>query len=296
MAIIMSSFAIDIGTLAQDARRVQLVADMVALDAVRALPANPTAAAQASAVRNGFPYTDGEHTLLVEWGPTTARPVHDAPGQPDLGHRGAGDGVVAAPPALPLRLPDQPQNVSRKAVSTIQPRAGFTIGSSLVTLDTASVGAVELPHRPVHRRVGDQPVAWPAGRAWPPGSVGHHGPADPAGHHGLQRRDGQRAAERQHDPRPALPGHRQRPHPRRRHGQRQRVQHPAPGSHVVGPDEPGRADPGGPGLRHRRPGQLAQPVPAGHRLGPADQRDQHPVDRRTSRRHRARACSAPASA
>ncbi|MEA2900479.1 MAG: hypothetical protein QOH36_366 [Actinomycetota bacterium] len=136
MAVIMSSFAIDLGTLAQDARRVQLVADMVALDAMRALPANPTATAQASAVRNGFPYTDGEHTLLVEWGPTRLGPFTSLPA-----NLASATAVRVTASTLHHQLfpfvSQTPQNVSRKAVGNIQPRAGFTIGSSLVTIDTA---------------------------------------------------------------------------------------------------------------------------------------------------------------
>ena len=136
IAVIMSSFAIDIGTLAQDARRVQLVADMVALDAMRALPANPTAAAQASAVRNAFPYTDGEHTLLVEWGPTRLGPFTTLPA-----NLASATAVRVTASTLHRQLfpfvSQTPQTVTRKAVSNIQPRAGFTIGSSLVTIDTA---------------------------------------------------------------------------------------------------------------------------------------------------------------
>jgi uncharacterized membrane protein len=136
MAVIMASLAIDTGTLAQDARRNQLVADMVALDAMRALPTNPTATAQASAVRNGFPYTDGQHTLTVEWGPTAIGPFTSLPA-----NLPTATAVRVTASSLHHQLfpfvSQTPQNVSRKAVSNIQPRAGFAIGSSLVTIDTA---------------------------------------------------------------------------------------------------------------------------------------------------------------
>ena len=136
ISMIMASLAIDLGTLGQDARRVQLVADMVALDAMRALPANPTATAQASAVRNGFPYTDGQHTLTVEWGPSALGPFTSLPA-----NLAAATAVRVTASSVHHQLfpfvSQTPQTVSRKAVGNIQPRAGFTIGSSLVTLNTS---------------------------------------------------------------------------------------------------------------------------------------------------------------
>ena len=55
VAMIAAGLAVDIGRLASFARTDQKVADLAALDAVRVLPTNPTAAAAASAARNGFP-------------------------------------------------------------------------------------------------------------------------------------------------------------------------------------------------------------------------------------------------
>ena len=171
IAVIMSSFAIDIGTLAQDARRVQLVADMVALDAMRALPPTrrprPRPAPCATTSRTPTASTpsswSGDRRRL---GPFTTLPANLA----------SATAVRVTASSLHHQLfpfvSQTPQNVSRKAVSNIQPRAGFTIGSSLVTIDTTRSNPVELPHRPVHPRVGDQPRPWPVGRAWPPGTVG----------------------------------------------------------------------------------------------------------------------------
>ncbi|MEA2828347.1 MAG: hypothetical protein QOG43_2786 [Actinomycetota bacterium] len=160
MAVIMASFAIDLGTLAQDVRRVQLVADMVALDAVRALPSNPTAMAQASAVRNGFPYTDGQHALAVEWASTALGPFTSLPAN-------LGSATVVRVTASSVHrnlfpfVSSQPQTVSRAALSRIQPRAGFTIGSSLVTLNTSSSTLLNsLMGQAVHGTVNLSLVSW----------------------------------------------------------------------------------------------------------------------------------------
>ncbi|MDQ4089729.1 MAG: hypothetical protein M3163_05445, partial [Actinomycetota bacterium] len=67
LAMIASALAVDLGFLAQEARTDQKVADLAALDAVRALPGDPTGAARASASRNGFDHLAPGHGLLVEW-------------------------------------------------------------------------------------------------------------------------------------------------------------------------------------------------------------------------------------
>lgn len=74
VAMIAAALAVDLGFLAHEVRVDQKVADMAALDAVRVLPADPTAAAQASATRNGFPYASPGYSLLVEWASDPAGP------------------------------------------------------------------------------------------------------------------------------------------------------------------------------------------------------------------------------
>lgn len=66
LAMIAGGLAIDLGFLAQAAREAQKVADLAALDASRVLPADPTAAAEASALRNGFPTGPGYSVTAVE--------------------------------------------------------------------------------------------------------------------------------------------------------------------------------------------------------------------------------------
>ena len=71
VAMIAAGLAVDLGSLAQEARQDQKVADLAALDGVRSLPADPTAAAVASAVRNGYECPDTDPSdgcgLTVQW-------------------------------------------------------------------------------------------------------------------------------------------------------------------------------------------------------------------------------------
>ena len=66
VALIAGGLAIDLGFLAQEAREAQKVADLAALDASWVLPADPNAAAQDSALRNGFPTDPGYSVTAVE--------------------------------------------------------------------------------------------------------------------------------------------------------------------------------------------------------------------------------------
>ncbi|MDQ4132513.1 MAG: hypothetical protein M3179_04730 [Actinomycetota bacterium] len=66
MAMIAAALAIDLGFLAQEARRNQKVADLAALDAARVSPADYTVAALASASRNKFPTDPGYSLTAVE--------------------------------------------------------------------------------------------------------------------------------------------------------------------------------------------------------------------------------------
>ena len=74
LAMIAASLAVDLGTLAHEARQDQKVADLAALDAVRSLDdpsPDPVAAAVASAVRNEFECPDTDLSddcgLTVQW-------------------------------------------------------------------------------------------------------------------------------------------------------------------------------------------------------------------------------------
>jgi uncharacterized membrane protein len=159
LALIASSLAIDLGTVAQEARRDQSVADMAALDAARVLPTNPTTAARASAVRNHFPYTASGYSLVVEWAPTISGPFTTV--------------VASLPSATAVRVKASshrpnffpgvsgPHAVTRSSISVVRPTAGFSIGSSLVNLNTSSSVLLNaLIGQAIHGTVGLSLVSW----------------------------------------------------------------------------------------------------------------------------------------
>ena len=135
MAMIMAGMAVDIGMIAQRARTDQKVADLVAMDAVRVLPTDPTAAAQASATRNNFAYGSTGYTLTVEWGPSKTGPW--STNTSALASAAAVRITAASPSKAAFPFLSGPSTVTRKAVATKQALAGFMIGSSLVTFDTS---------------------------------------------------------------------------------------------------------------------------------------------------------------
>lgn len=136
LALIAGSLSIDIGFLAQDARQDQKVADLASMDAVRVLPTDPTAAAQASATRNGFPYTAAGYSLVVEWGPSTTGPFTTVVAN----LAGATAVRVTATSTHTNSLPfvGAGRAVTRKAVAKLQTFAGFSLGSSLVNISSSS--------------------------------------------------------------------------------------------------------------------------------------------------------------
>jgi uncharacterized membrane protein len=71
VAMIAGGLAVDLGTLSVETRTDQQIADLAALDGVRALPNNPTSAVQASATRNKFPYTSPGYQLTPMWNDVT---------------------------------------------------------------------------------------------------------------------------------------------------------------------------------------------------------------------------------
>ncbi len=134
MALIMGGFAVELGFIAQEARRNQKVADMAALDSVRMLPNDPTAAAIASAARNSFADTS---RILTQWGPSKTGPWSSSPA--DLAT--AKDVRVTITSVHKNQLPflSDGQNVVRRAVAEKQDIAGFTLGSSLANFNSSKV-------------------------------------------------------------------------------------------------------------------------------------------------------------
>lgn len=128
LAMVATALAVDTGRVGQERRRDQKVADLAALDAVRNT-ANAQALAVASAARNGFT-VDAAHTLVAEVGSVNASNVFSP---------GLGTSAVRVTVASPFENAFQPgeRTVTARAVATQQAVAGFSLGSSLVTLDTS---------------------------------------------------------------------------------------------------------------------------------------------------------------
>ena len=135
LAVITSALAIDLGFLANEIRVDQKVADLAALDAVRSLPADPTAAAQATADRNEFPYTDPGYGLLVQWGPSKSGPWSTSAA--DLAVATAVRVTATSPHTDFFPFVAGAKSKSRSAVASLSDKAQFSIGSNLATLDTS---------------------------------------------------------------------------------------------------------------------------------------------------------------
>jgi len=159
LAVIASSLAIDLGTIAQTARNDQKVADMAALDSARVLPANPTSTAQASATRNHFPYAAAGYSLLVEWGPTTSGPFTSVVA--NLPTATAVRVTASSPHTNLLPFTRGPSTVSRKSIGVVKAIAGFTIGSSLVNFNSSESTLLNpLIGQALHGSVNLSLVSW----------------------------------------------------------------------------------------------------------------------------------------
>ena len=130
IAMVASALAIDIGSLAQDAREDQKVADLAALDAIRGVPANYQTLALASAARNAFPTTAGFSVTAVE-GTKTGNNCQSVPGV------GSACVTVTSPYTNKFPFVSGRSSVTRAAMASKTAFGGYTIGSSLVTFDTA---------------------------------------------------------------------------------------------------------------------------------------------------------------
>jgi uncharacterized membrane protein len=131
IALIASALAIDIGRLAQSAREDQKLADMAALDAVRGLPADYQSLAEASALRNGFPLGTAGYSIRAAEGVkvngTTCQDVAGA---------GSACVTVTSPHSNNFPFVNGRNSMTRAGVAARTAFGGFSIGSSLVTIDT----------------------------------------------------------------------------------------------------------------------------------------------------------------
>lgn len=130
IAMIAGGLAIDLGSLAQDARQDQKVADLAALDAVRGLPADYTTLAQASAARNGFPTGPGYSVTAVEGGKVSGT-CQAVPGA------GSACVTVTSPHRNDFPFLGGRTSMTRAGVASKTAFGGFMIGSSLATIDTS---------------------------------------------------------------------------------------------------------------------------------------------------------------
>jgi uncharacterized membrane protein len=144
LAMIAGALAVDIGFLAEEARRNQKVADLAALDAIRVLPADPTSAARTSACNlktdlvrpgNGFPCTEPGYSLVVEWAATKAGPWSQAAGA--LSSATAVRVTAISPHTNKFPFVPGGQTTTRRGIAATEDRAQFSIGSNLATLDTS---------------------------------------------------------------------------------------------------------------------------------------------------------------
>jgi uncharacterized membrane protein len=144
LSMIAGGLAIDLGRLAQDARQDQKVADLAALDAVRVLPGNldqtasgsVTMAAKDSALRNSFPFTDPGHALVVEWAATKAGPFTSVPA--NLATANVVKVTVTSPHENAFPFVSGSDSVTRSGLATKKNIAGFTLGSSLLNINTTT--------------------------------------------------------------------------------------------------------------------------------------------------------------
>lgn len=138
LAMVAAALAIDLGSVAEVARRNQKVADLAALDAVRVLPGladqaadgSVTKAAVDSAARNGFPTTG----LVVEWSASKNGPWSVDPAT--LGTASVVRVSATSPHTNQFPFVSNGESVTRRAIAGNQPEAEFSVGSTLASVDT----------------------------------------------------------------------------------------------------------------------------------------------------------------
>lgn len=129
VAVVAAALAVDLGTLAQERRRDQKIADLAALDAIRFTPAEYQAEAEDSAERNGFPTGTGYSVTAVEGTKV---------GGSCLASVGAGKVCVTVTSPHKNNFIAGGATVQARAVAGNEPRAQFSIGSKAITVDTTT--------------------------------------------------------------------------------------------------------------------------------------------------------------
>lgn len=132
IALIASALAIDIGRLAQAAREDQKIADLAALDAIRGLPADFQALAEASAVRNGFPLGQPGYSIVaVEGTKLDGTTCQSVPGA------GSACVTVTSPHSNNFPFVGGADSMTRAGMAAETAFGGFMLGSGLASIDTS---------------------------------------------------------------------------------------------------------------------------------------------------------------
>jgi uncharacterized membrane protein len=133
LALIASALAIDIGRLAQAAREDQKIADLAALDAIRGDVTQFQSLAEASAVRNGFPLGQAGYSITaVEGVKLNGTTCQATPGA------GSACVTVTSPHSNNFPFVDGRKTMTRAGVAADKDIAGFTLGSSLVNVNSST--------------------------------------------------------------------------------------------------------------------------------------------------------------
>lgn len=185
VAMVAASLAIDLGTLTQEARQDQKIADLAALDGVRALPADPTAAVLASTSRNGFECPDTDLSdgcgLTVQWSESltgvftnlpatlplatavrvTSQTFHDN----DFPFVGDGrsvsrKGTASLGNGTGCYYPDLCEETPGKSETSVSPIGSVRVGSSLATLSSDATILNELLTQTVGGSYNLSAVGW----------------------------------------------------------------------------------------------------------------------------------------
>lgn len=152
LAVVAAALAVDLGTLAQERRRDQKVADLAALDAIRHPVGEWNARANESAARNGFPSGPGYSVTAVEGIKNASGACEASPGL----------GKVCVTVISPHKNNFVPGNATivARAVAGPKAEAGFKMGSSL-----ASASIDDATNLPILNRVFGRFLAGPTGQA-----------------------------------------------------------------------------------------------------------------------------------
>ncbi len=135
VALISASLAVDLGSIMQEKRLVQKIADLAALDAARDLP-NAQSVAELSAARN---HNIADSVAVIPGvNPKAVRGVIDPVTKKFVTQAGGGLVQVTATSTVKNFFPlvAGPHTVTATAVAGSSPEAAFSVGSTLAAVDT----------------------------------------------------------------------------------------------------------------------------------------------------------------